>query len=845
MLGSPSPRQPIGLSGLLTAHRANETTLDLRDAARQELARLEARLAELGEEQRSVEAGIARLRDEIASAGPAVAVAPPPTIIANRPAAPLEKVALFRSLFRGRDDVFPLSWSNPRKGTKGYSPACSNEWQRGICEKPRVKCGQCPHQAFRPVSDQEVLDHLQGRQVMGVYPLLQDERCHLLAVDFDKEGWREDVLAFSETCRAIGVPAAIERSRSGNGAHAWFFFDAAVPALQARRLGCYLLTETMARRPALGMASYDRLFPNQDTMPKGGFGNLIALPLQREPRQHGNTVFLDDDLRPFEEQWAFLASIGKIPVQTVELIAREAHRQGRVVSARFSGVAEEEAPWLRPPSGMVTRAAPSTQLTNPVRMVQAQRLFVERDGLPLAFVNELRHLAAFQNPEFYKKQAMRFSTHATPRVITCCEETVQFIGLPRGCRDDVQDLVEAWRGSLSLSDERQRGRPLDVTFRGVLTQTQDRAARAMLAHDTGVLVAPPGSGKTVLGSHLIAQRGVSTLVLVHRKPLLDQWVAQLSEFLGVPKKEIGVLGGGKRKATGRLDVAMLQSLVRKGRVDDLVAGYGHVVVDECHHVSASSFERVLSEVKARFVTGLTGTPHRRDGHDPIVEMQLGRVRFEVSAQEAARARGFEHRLVVRETAFASAWKAGRPIQELYSELAADQRRNDLILDDLLAAVAGGRSPILLTERRDHLEYFERKVAPAVHNLVVLHGGMGTKARRAALERLASIPANEERVVLATGRYVGEGFDDARLDTLLLALPVAWKGTVVQYAGRLHRKHAGKSGVRIHDYRDGDVAVLGRMLEKRLRAYRAVGYVLAEAEALPTVKEPVVEYDEAT
>jgi superfamily II DNA or RNA helicase len=680
---------------------------------------------------------------------------------------------------------------------------------------------------------------------MGVYPLLMDERCHLVAVDFDKEGWREDVLAFSETCRAVGVPAAIERSRSGNGAHAWLFFEAAVPALQARRLGCYLLTETMTRRPALGMTSYDRLFPNQDTMPKGGFGNLIALPLQHEARQHENTLFLDDGLRPFEDQWAFLASVDRIPVLTVELVAREAHRQGRVVGAKFSGVAEEEAPWLRPPSGVSRRTTPGVALPRAVRVVQAQRLFVVRDGLPPAFVNELRHLAAFQNPEFYKKQAMRLSTHATPRVITCCEETERFVGLPRGCLDDLQDLVMTSSGSLVLTDERQEGSPLDVTFRGELTPLQDQAARAMVEHDIGVIVAPPGLGKTVLGAHLIAKRGVSTLVLVHRKPLLDQWVAQLSEFLGVPKKEIGVLGGGKRKPNGRLDVAMLQSLVRKGRVEDLVAGYGHVIVDECHHVSANSFERVLSEVKARFVTGLTATPHRRDGHDPIIAMQLGPVRFEVSALEAARARGFEHLLVIQETAFASSWTAGRPIQELYAELAADQRRNDLILDDLLEAVSAGRSPLLLTERRDHLEYFERKLTPAVRHLVVLHGGMGSRARRIALERLAAIPASEERVVLATGRYIGEGFDDTRLDTLLLALPVAWKGTVTQYAGRLHRKHAGKAGVRIHDYRDGSVAVLGRMLEKRLRAYRAVGYVLAEAEDPPRVKEPVVEYDAAT
>lgn len=807
-----------------------------------ELARLEARLEVVSAEGRSLQEQIQRLRRDLAASGPSLVVAGLPLLKAGLlPTSPPGKVALFRDLFRGRLDVFPLFWANPRKGTKGYSPACANEWKRGLCNKPKVKCSVCPNQAFLAVTDQVILDHLQGRHVIGVYPLLQDERCHLLAVDFDKEGWTEDAGAFAATCRSVGVPVAIERSRSGNGAHAWLFFEAAVPAVQARRLGCYLLTETMTRRPALGMASYDRLFPNQDTMPKGGFGNLIALPLQHEARQSGNTLFLGEGLRPLEDQWGFLSSIGRIPVAAVELIAREAHRRGLVIGARFSGVSEEEAPWLRPPSGRIGRVPAPHPLQAPVRVVQGQRLFVERDGLPAAFLGEVLRLAAFQNSEFYKKQAMRLSTHTTPRVINCAEETERFIGLPRGCQEELVRLTEEWGTQPTIVDQRVTGTPIDVRFRGDLTPTQERCATAMLALDTGVLVAPPGVGKTVLGANLIARRGVNTLVFVHRKPLLDQWVAQLAEFLGLPKKAIGVIGGGKRRFTGQIDVAMLQSLVRKGVVDDVVAKYGHVIVDECHHVSASSFERVLSEVKARYITGLTATPHRRDGHDPIIEMQLGPIRFAVSPKEAAAERGFAHHLVIRETAFTTAWTAGGAIQGLYAELAMDSARNDLILNDVLAAVSAGRSPLLLTERRDHLKFFERKLSSAVRHLVVLHGGLGSKARRAALERLGSIPATEERVVLATGRYVGEGFDDARLDTLVLALPVAWKGTVAQYAGRLHRRHLGKVEVRIHDYSDGNVAVLGRMLEKRLRAYQAAGYeVLSRAPEI-SPRETTVDY----
>ena len=360
-----------------------------------------------------------------------------------------------------------------------------------------------------------------------------------------------------------------------------------------------------------------------------------------------------------------------------------------------------------------------------------------------------------------------------------------------------------------------------------------------------LMVAPPGVGKTVVGIYVAAVRGVNTLVLVHRKPLLDQWVSQLSTFLGIPRKEIGQIGGGKRRSTGRLDVAMIQSLVRKGSVSDLVARYGHVVIDECHHLPAISFERVLSEVKARYVTGLTATPYRRDGHQPIIEMQCGPKRFGITPKSQTARRPFDHRLFVRETGFTLADPDKKmSIQEVFGALAVDERRNELILQDVIDALVEGRSPIVLTERKDHLEYLARRLRSFAKHVIVLRGGMKAKDRRGATEQLARVPEGEERLVLATGKYIGEGFDDARLDALFLALPVSWKGTLVQYTGRLHRLHPGKSDVRIYDYVDNQVPMLARMFERRRRGYRSIGY---REELLPASQqrdpEVVIEYDE--
>lgn len=800
-----------------------------------EIARIEARLTELDAERAATEKRLNELRAKLAA--PESSSRRPSThMVARAPQSAREKVALFQSLFAGRADVFAKHWRNPKTGKKGYAPACNNEWIPGVCGKPRIKCGECPNQAFIPVSARVIADHLQGRHVAGVYPLLEDETCRFLAVDFDKGGWREDVAAFVATCRKFDLPAAVERSSSGNGAHVWLFFSERVAAVAARKMGCYLITETMGDRHELPMTSYDRLFPNQDTMPRGGFGNLIALPLQRHARQEGNTVFVDDDFVPYTDQWAYLAALRRIPAARVETLAREASEAGRVIDVHWAGDDQSQTPWLRSPSRRRPAVPIDTLLPSRVHAVFAQQLFVEKQGLPPALINRIKRLAAFQNPEFYKKQALRLSTALTPRVISCAEDLPRHVGLPRGCLAALEELLGACDVAVDIEDRRTDGAPLDLTFHGALTDLQARAIDALLTHDTGVFVAPPGTGKTVVGIRLIAERGRNTLILVHRTQLLEQWRTQLSLFLDLKMRDIGQIGGGKRKVTGRIDVAMMQSLVRRDEVDEMVADYDQVIVDECHHVPAVSFERIMREVRARYVTGLTATPQRRDGHHPILQFQLGPVRYSVDAKSQAAERRFGHRLVVRDTNFRLDGSEISGIQQIYGRLATDAGRNEQILNDVIRVIEEGRSPILLTERREHLEYFAERLHGFVRHLLVFQGGMRPKQRQALIETLASIPDSEERLLIATGRFIGEGFDDARLDTLFLALPVSWKGTLVQYAGRLHRNHWAKTEVRIYDYVDREVPMLARMFERRLKGYRSMGY---EVDTAPELDRTIV------
>ncbi|MFH1893640.1 MAG: DEAD/DEAH box helicase family protein [Candidatus Zixiibacteriota bacterium] len=676
------------------------------------------------------------------------------------------------------------------------------------------------------MTDAVIKEHLTGNKTIGVYPLLLDETCYFLAADFDKEHWQDDVRVFLQSCREMGIPAVMERSRSGQGGHVWIFFSESVPAVLARKLGSAVLTNALSKRHQIGLGSYDRFFPSQDTMPKGGFGNLIALPLQRKPREKGNAVFLDSDFVPYPDQWEILSSIEKMEPTDVQRIVRVAEKSNSIIGVRTVRYDDSlpDDPWTLPPSKRLPEPEIIGPLPESISIVCGNLVFVKKEGLTSQFIHRLVRLAAFQNPEFFRAQAMRISTFGKPRIICCSEEFPEHIGLPRGCFDDVQELLDSCNIGLSLIDERFGGVAIDAVYKGKLRDEQYNAAKELLEYDNGVLVAPTGFGKTVVASWLIAQRRVNTLVLVHRRLLMDQWREKLCLFLDVPPKDIGMHGGGKKKISGKIDVAVIQSLQRRSEVLDLVADYGHVIVDECHHVSAFSFEQVLKQVKARYVLGLTATPTRRDGHHPIIMMQCGPIRVRVDAKKIALERPFQHAVFFKDTCFEIPENMTEPtIQQLYSALANDCDRNFLIVDEIRASVAERRSPLVLTERTEHIRVLAEMLGESTRNVVVLKGGMGKKQREAVADQLKSIPDDEERVILATGRHIGEGFDDARLDTLFLVLPISWRGTLQQYVGRLHRVHDNKREVRVYDFVDRQVPVLVRMYRKKLAGYRAIGY----------------------
>lgn len=730
-----------------------------------------------------------------------------------------EKVLLFRRLFRGRDDVYPIRWESQKTGKSGYAPACANEWRTGVCNKPRIKCSDCSNRLLKPFSDVVIYDHLAGEHTVGVYPLLSDDTCYFLAVDFDETEWKMDAQAFVQSCHELGVPVALEISRSGNGAHAWVFFAGSVSARDARRLGTVIISHTCARTRQLKLTSYDRLFPNQDTMPKGGFGNLIALPLQKRPRENGCSVFVDDSLCPYPDQWAFLSGIQPMPFEDIEPTILRATGGTHPLDVTFIDEEDHKEPWKR--SAPVTHKLAGS-MPKSLTVTLANMIYFEKTQLPQSLANRLIRLAAFQNPEFYKAQAMRFAIWDKPRVIGCAENYPNHIALPRGCLDAAQELLKENSIRCDLTDERFEGQSIDIAFAGTLRLDQEAAIAGMLHHDAGVFCAPTAFGKTVVAAAMIAKRGVNTLVLVHRTELLKQWQERLQSFLGVGKGVVGTIGGGKAKSTGIIDIAVMQSLSRQGEINSLVEDYGHVIVDECHHVGAVSFDGILKRVKAKYVLGLTATPFRRDGQQPIIFMQCGPIRYTAAKPDSA-----PHDLEVVPYSINSRIELPQDagIQDVFRHLANDQERTASIATEIESAFDQGRKVLVLTERTEHLDAIVGALREGIQSLFVLHGRMSKKQRISLIEKLNDLPSDAPRILLATGKLVGEGFDHPPLDTLALAMPVSWKGTLQQYAGRLHREHASKTDVRIIDFVDTGHPALLRMWEKRQRGYRAMGYRL--------------------
>ena len=770
----------------------------------------------------------------------------------NKYSSPNEKINLFCSLFKGREDVFARRWFSQSLNKGGYQPVCENEWKEGVCNKKKYKCNECPNRKLAPLKENDIYKHLEGkdyycRDVVGLYPLLKNDNCYFLVLDFDDEKYKEDVLAVYKICNYYSIPAYIEISRSGNGAHLWIFFENETSAVDARKLGSAVLTETMKENINISFKSYDRMFPNQDTIPKGGFGNLIALPLQGKVRKTGGSIFVDENFCPYDDQWAFLSGIKKLKTEELEFILSKLCKMDGLGALMSSSDSE---PWKTKEKVTIT----ALDIPSELEIIQANMLYIPRNGLSANAQNTIKRLAAFKNPDFYRAQAMRLPIYNKPRIISTSEISEQYIALPRGCKAALDELFDSANVNYIYKDKTNKGTSIDVNFNGELREEQKPAAEALLNNDIGVLSATTAFGKTVIASYIISQRKTNTLILVHTQALMKQWQKSLEEFLtiniappehtgkGRRKKwfPVGTLGGGTNTLNGAVDVAVMQSLVDGDEVKDLVRNYGMVIVDECHHVSAVNFERILKYANAKYVYGLTATPTRQDGHHPIIFMQCGPIRYRVDAKSQAEKRDFKHYIIPRFTTFRGVYSDDNTITQIYKNLAESESRNRLIVSDVKNALENGRTPIILTERREHVLLLAQEIQPYCKNVITLYGVPSVKERRESLEQLQAIPDDEDVLIVATGKYVGEGFDYPRLDTLFLALPIAWKGKVAQYAGRLHRNYDGKTEVQIYDYIDINIPVLERMYQKRLKGYAEIGY-MAKSDTKPSQKTDII-YD---
>ena len=575
-----------------------------------------------------------------------------------------EKIKLFRTLFRGREDVYAVFWFNERTGKKGYSPACEDPWRSREGEPKK----------YLPLTDDVIRSHLTGERIIGVYPLLRDDTCWFLACDFDEGGWALDASAFLNICKDYGVPAYLERSRSGNGGHVWIFFSAPVTATSARQLGIRLLKETMVLRAEIDLASYDRFFPSQDFLPRAGFGNLIALPLQKKCRALGNTEFLnldESELRPWPDQWSFLSQIKRLEPSQVDALLKK-------------------IPPLSVGPGNPGAVTPTIRRKYPspkqISCVLGATLSIEKSGIPPWLLAQIKQLALLHNPQFYEREKLRLSTWRIPRFIRCYEEDASHLHLPRGSVEELKEIAEEADTELVVTDQRPLLEKLSLEFVGSLTPKQMNAVQAVLSDDMGVLIAPPGAGKTVMGCFAVAERNVPTLILAHRKPILDQWRTQLGNLLGLSSRLVGQVGGGRNHQTGVIDLGMMQSLKRFDDLEAFFSKYGFIIVDECHHLPAFTFEACVKRAPVRYILGLTATPYRRDGLQEIITLQCGSIRHTMAPIENS----FSRTLLARETPFTFSDDEDSPIQEIFHCLVRDDARNELIRTDVCQALTQGR-----------------------------------------------------------------------------------------------------------------------------------------------------------
>ena len=756
-----------------------------------------------------------------------------------------DKLALFRARFACRTDVWSRRWASGRTGRSGYAPACGNEWRPGFCAKPGRGCSACRNSSWIPLTDEIVRWHLLGRTPsgkafsLGGHPILPGDDCRFACVSLPgicvdssspSAATPKAILAIAA---GLGAKATATSAYDGSGVVLWWFFSERIPAGYARELVSAVLTAARRTGADIPLDVWDCVFPEQATLPITGPGLPVPLPLQGDERRRGRGVFLDPGLSPVADPWVTLSEASVLSADEVERIVESA--RGRIYPV--AAVVRDRCQTPHPQHADGQTRCRGSCAGRPGRLriecFLSNRLRIPLKGLPPSAVAELEETAAFLNPVFDDAERMRRLVRGIPRIESGARREDGVLSLPRGCVEVAVAVLRACRAAVGVRDVRESGDALDVEFHGELRPAQEVAAKAMMRHDCGVLEAGTAFGKTVLAAWMVAKRGRSALILVNRRTQQRQWVARLAQFLGLRKRDIGCIGGGAKCKTGCIDVALLQTLARLD-VDALRAmRYGFVIVDECHGLPAPTFERVTDALCSRYFLGLSATPVRRDGRHPVIVQQCGPVRHTVPASERLRTEPFRHVVIVRETAFRPSdeppgeRKSGEPtFAALCSELCADDERNRMIVADALVCLGEGRNPVILSDRRIHVaSLVEALQGQGARHVVELIGGLGAKALAAAEKMMNEAPSGEGRIIVATGPLLGEGFDNARLDTLLLATPLSWRGRLAQYAGRLHRLYKGKRDVRIYDYADLEVPMLARMFKHRCEAYGNIGYTV--------------------